>query len=293
MLAFGTPALAADLPDLPVKAPPVPYVADYDWNGWYVGAHLAVIGGRSNWSATPPGAPGLAGSFNLPFNFDFMAGTGSLRHRPAGRLQPCFRSRVLLGVEADCHRAQLGRAVPYSVQGSQTVTTPAAGQVTYNEAVIDYGSLRGRVGYAFDHFLLYGTGGFAWSYDQLTRTHVASPAVGGRRGRDCRYAPVVAVGLGRRSRPGNSVTDKWTATAEYLWTGFAEPRRRPSRRQPRLPIQPRDGSIRVGLNYQLDVDNADPELLTNGARRSRPTASPSTARQRTPNQYYPALPRAL
>jgi hypothetical protein len=40
-----------------------------------------VIRGASNWSTTPPatGGPGLNGSFNLPFNFDFMAGTGRLR----------------------------------------------------------------------------------------------------------------------------------------------------------------------------------------------------------------------
>src|SRR5216684_3721518 len=80
MFALDSSAIAADMPaSLPVKAP-VAYVSkDYDWNGWYVGAHAGVIRGASNWSATQPGAggPGLNGSFDLPFNFDFMAGTGS------------------------------------------------------------------------------------------------------------------------------------------------------------------------------------------------------------------------
>lgn len=65
--------------DLPVKAP-VPYLASsYDWTGWYVGAHVGVIRGSSSWSSTPlgPGGPALNGAFDLPFNFDFMAGTGS------------------------------------------------------------------------------------------------------------------------------------------------------------------------------------------------------------------------
>ena len=49
LFACDGTALAADLP---VKAP-VPYASTaYDWNGWYVGAHVGVIIGASNWSAT-------------------------------------------------------------------------------------------------------------------------------------------------------------------------------------------------------------------------------------------------
>jgi high affinity Mn2+ porin len=88
VLATCSVAIAGDMPaSLPVKAP-VSYVSTaYNWNGWYVGAHVGVIRGSSNWSAIPPGAggPGLNGSFDLPFNFDFMAGTGS-RRRAAGRI---------------------------------------------------------------------------------------------------------------------------------------------------------------------------------------------------------------
>src|SRR5271163_2120623 len=50
LLALAGPALAADLP---VKAP-VPYLANtqaFDWTGWYVGVHLGVVQGRSNWSS--------------------------------------------------------------------------------------------------------------------------------------------------------------------------------------------------------------------------------------------------
>src|SRR5260221_4090316 len=48
LLTLDGPAFAADLPaSMPVKAP-VPYVSTtYDWNGWYVGAHVGVIRGSS------------------------------------------------------------------------------------------------------------------------------------------------------------------------------------------------------------------------------------------------------
>src|ERR1700738_2556104 len=99
-LAMCSVATAADLPpSLPVKAP-VPYVSTaYDWNGWSVGAHVGVIRGASNWSATEPvaGVPGLSESFNLPFNFDFMAGTGSYGAGLAGGYNYVLPSRVMVG----------------------------------------------------------------------------------------------------------------------------------------------------------------------------------------------------
>src|SRR5258708_39616358 len=103
VFAVFSAALAADLPpSLPVKAP-VPYVATaYDWNGWYVGAHGGVIKGASTWTARPgAGAPDLNGSFNLPFNLDFMAGTGSFFIGLQTGYDFVFPSRLMLGVEAD------------------------------------------------------------------------------------------------------------------------------------------------------------------------------------------------
>src|SRR6202051_3944348 len=115
-LALGTPAAAADLP---VKAP-VPYVSTaYDWNGWYVGAHVGVVRGSSNWSAMPPGAgvPGLSGAFGLPFNFDFMAGTGSYAVGLQGGYNYVSPSHLMLGFETDVSAPNSDVVVPYSVRG--------------------------------------------------------------------------------------------------------------------------------------------------------------------------------
>lgn len=123
VLATCSVALAADLPgSLPVKAP-VPFVSTaYDWNGFYVGAHAGVIRGASNWTAqSGAGVPALDGSFNLPFNFDFMAGTGSYFLGLQAGYNYVFPSHLMLGVEVDVTAPNSDVLIPYSVRGSQTV----------------------------------------------------------------------------------------------------------------------------------------------------------------------------
>lgn len=108
-----------------------------------------------------------------------MAGTGSYAAGLQGGYNYVLQSRLMLGFEVDASFPNSDVVVPYSVRGSQTVTSPSTGEVTYGEAVIHYGSARARVGYAFDRFLVYGTGGLAWTYDQVTRTQVTGSPIGG------------------------------------------------------------------------------------------------------------------
>jgi high affinity Mn2+ porin len=268
-LATCSLASAADLPaDLPVKAP-VPYVSTaYDWNGWYVGAHAGVIRGASNWSAIPPG-PGSAalnGSFNLPFNFDFMAGTGSYVLGLQGGYNYVSPSRVMLGFEADVSAPNSDVVVPYAVRGSQTVTSVLIGQVTYGEAVIQYGSARARFGYAFDHFLLYGTAGLAWTYDQVTRTQIAGNSVGG-------FATPGTVDtrllwrLGWAAGIGVEVpiAGNWTAKAEYLSTGFGSKTVTFPTAMEGFASDLAMQSIRLGVNYRIGGDASQiTDFLTKG-----------------------------
>jgi high affinity Mn2+ porin len=268
LFAFDGPALAADLPpSLPVKAG-VPYASTaYDWNGFYVGAHAGVIRGASNWTAQPgAGAPALNGSFNLPFNFDFMAGTGSYFLGLQAGYNYVFPSRLMLGVEADVTAPNSDVVIPYSVRGSQTVTSPLIGQVTYGEAVMHYGSARARVGYAFDHFLLYGTGGLAWSYDTVTRSQDAGVSFNGFAAQGTLDTRLLwRLGWAAGAGIEIPVAEGWTARAEYLSTGFgrkgltftaaAEPFNSD------LAMQ----SVRLGMNYRIGDDSAHlSDFLTKG-----------------------------
>jgi high affinity Mn2+ porin len=273
VLASSAFAIAADLPtDIPVKAPmayvkapQAPAVNGYDWNGWYIGAHVGTIRGSSNWSASQPGASSLNGSFDLPFQLDFLAGTGSYVAGLQAGYNYVLPSRLLLGFESDVSLPNSDVAVPFSVRGSQTVTSPLTGQVTYGEAVISYGSARARVGYVFDHFLLYGTGGLAWTYDQVTRTQVAGFPVGGA-------ATPGTVDTERLMRLGWAagvgvelpITGSWTAKAEFLWTGFGRHGEIfPAGAQAfesDLSMQ----SVRLGLNYRIGDSSQLPGFLASG-----------------------------
>jgi high affinity Mn2+ porin len=269
VLATCSVAIAADLPaSLPVKAP-VPYISPaYDWNGWYAGAHVGVVRGSSNWSARPPGAgaPALSGSFNLPFNFDFMAGTGSYVAGLQGGYNYVAPSRLMLGFELDASSPNSDVVVPYAVRGSQTINTPSTGQVTYGEAVIGYGTARARVGYAFDHFLLYGTGGLAWTYDQVTRSQDAGNSFGGFAGPGTADTKLLwrlgwAAGIGVEI----PIAGNWTAKAEYLYTGFGNKSFTflPNAMEgftSNLTMQ----SIQLGLNYKIGDSGQIPDFLTKG-----------------------------
>jgi high affinity Mn2+ porin len=262
MLTMAYPACAADLP---VKAP-VPYVSPaYDWNGWYAGVHVGVIRGSSNWSAIQPGAGGLNGSFDLPLQFDFMGGTGSYAAGIQGGYNYIFPSRLMLGFEADVSSPNSDVVMPNSVRGSQTVTSPLNGQVTYGEEVIHYGSARARVGYAFDHFLLYGTGGLAWTYDRVTRTQLDGNSFNGLATPGTVDTKLLwrlgwAAGIGVEI----PVAANWTAKAEYLSTGFG-------RKSVTFPVAAEafasdlsTQSILLGLNYRIGDTSQIPNFVTHG-----------------------------
>jgi hypothetical protein len=105
-------------------------------------------------ASSSPGGPAFNGTFDLPFQFDFMAGTGSYVAGLQGGSNRVFPSRLMLGVEIDASFPNSDVVVPFSVSSSQTVASPQIGQVTYSEAVIHYESIRGRIGYAFARIMI-------------------------------------------------------------------------------------------------------------------------------------------
>ena len=298
VLATCTVAFAGDMePNFPVKAPPAYYTkvpqafpaSGYDWNGWYAGAHIGVTTGASDWSATQPGGgPNLSGSFDLPFNFDFMAGTGSYVAGLQGGYNHVFKSRLMLGFEADASFPNSDVNIPFSVRGSQTVISPFSGEVTFGEAVIYSGTTRARLGYAFDNFLLYGTGGLAWTFDQVSRTQNAGlPAAGfatpGTPDNTTPWRLGWAAGAGVEI----PVSKSWSAKAEFLWTGFGRHSEFfPSGAQTfdsEISMQ----SLRVGLNYRIGDTAQGSDFLGKGPSAMETDRFAFHAQMTFLNQYDP------
>ena len=135
----GTSALAADMPrGRPLPPPRAPaYVPFFTWNGFYVGINAGYGFGRSAWTDTV--TQDSTGNFNV--NGPMVGGTVGYN------LQ--FGTFVL-GLEGDLDWT--------NIKGSVTANCPSTCE-TSNHWL---GTARGRIGYAFDRFMPYLTGGAAF-----------------------------------------------------------------------------------------------------------------------------------
>jgi outer membrane immunogenic protein len=110
--------------------------------------------------------------------------------------------------------------------------------ITATDRVNDVGTVRGRVGYAFDQVLIYGTGGYAWLDNKVTLSagnvsisdnHVHNGWAAGA-GVEVMFAP------------------KWSVKAEYLYRSFAS-------QNYFLGLVPSGtlnmNSVQVGVNYHF------------------------------------------
>ena len=112
-----------------------------------------------------------------------------------------------LGIEADVDGTSLKGSV-LSIDGSNQ----------HSSKLDAFGTARGRVGFAQNNWLFYGTGGFAWSEGSVTRT------------RSPRQVPPIPAPAGTVETTSNTrtgwaagagaewgVTQNWTARVDYLY----------------------------------------------------------------------------
>ncbi len=234
---------AVDAADVLTKAPPPAAPSEYDWTGFYVGGHLGYAWGSSNWTT----APGLAGSLDMFQAFDVFKGTGSFFAGLQAGYDYMLPNRFVIGAEADASFPSIQNPDGISIGGISTFSSPV-GPESYSETVLSSGTVRGRIGYAPGNWLLYATGGFAWTYDQLTLTQLAT----GTTDMPFLWRLGWAAGAGVEV----PVAPHWTASIQYLYTDYGPSSVLFANAGQRFNSDLSLQELRAGLNYQFGDDAA-------------------------------------
>lgn len=213
------PAMAADMA-YPVKAPVVAVVPAFTWTGLYVGANVGYgwsdgsapwqdylgyyYSGWDGYGYSGGSAPeGWFGGVQIGYNYQFV-------------------NNIVLGVEADAQFGSLSDTLNY-------YSVATVGGSTYEDygsietKVDSFGTIRLRLGYAFDHFLPYVTGGVAWGNVKMSgqvdsyTNGVYDPFFSGS-GSESEVEWGWTIGGGVEY----AFTDNWTIKAEYLYADLGD-----------------------------------------------------------------------
>ena len=242
-LLFDGSTKTVDAADVLTKAPPPAAPSEYDWTGFYVGGHLGYAWGSSNWTT----APGLAGSVDMFQGFDVFKGTGSFFAGLQAGYDYMLPNRFVIGAEADASFPSIQNPDGISIGGISTSSSPV-GPESYSETVLSSGTLRGRIGYAPDNWLLYATGGFAWTYDQLTLTQLAT----GTTDMPFLWRFGWAAGAGVEV----PVAPRWNASIQYLYTDYGRSNVLFANAGQQFASDLSVQELRGGLNYRFGDDAA-------------------------------------
>ena len=199
-------ANAADMPRrtaMPTKA--VQYVALYNWTGAYIG-----INGGAGWGRSDFSAPAASGGFNTS--------GGQVGGTIGYNLQA---GQAVFGLEGDLDWS--------NVRGSSACGVG----LTCETRNTWLGTARGRVGYAFDRFMPYVTGGLA---------------VGGVKNSISGFGDTTTTKAGYALGGGieAALTGPWTAKVEYLYADLG---------RVSAPLgadaRAKENLVRGGLNYRF------------------------------------------
>jgi len=214
VVGFASVACAADMP---MKAAPmVAPVAAYNWTGFYVGGNVGYGWGTNtgNGYTSTGGPPG----FGIPA---FFAAGGNVLPGVTptgiiGGVQIGYDWQVspiwVLGVVTDLQASGM------KASGTGAASIGAFGGITEsNSAQINwFGTVRGKVGYAANNVLVYGTGGFA--YGQVSaNTAFNDPTAGGGPLAWAGSSSVTRVGWTLGGGVEYALSSNWTIGAEYLY----------------------------------------------------------------------------
>jgi outer membrane immunogenic protein len=213
MLATSFAAQAADIPR-PIYKGVRSVVAYYNWTGFYAGINGGYGWGRSEWT------DGTATTGEFDIQGWLFGGTLGYNYQVGS---------IVFGIEGDYNWS--------NIKGS-TSSGPCAG-TTCETSNTWLATVRGRIGYAFDRFMPYITGGLAYGNIKAnTPLGTDSSNEGGWTiGGGLEYA----------------ITGNWTAKAEYLYVKLNDGSCSAACGSPATPVAVTFdvNIVRLGLNYKF------------------------------------------
>lgn len=190
-VSLSTAGRAADLPTTVPAAIPAPQV--YNWTGFYVGAQ---VGGAfsSDGRIRQFNPPGLGGLNIASRNIDASGVIGG------GHIGYNFQvQQWVIGLETDFEGSDANSGLRLLQTGDR-----------FSQRLNWLGSVRGRLGYAIDNWLVYGTGGVA--YGEVDNRYVSGVTGLGQTRTDTRVGWTAGAGVEYAFQPN------WTARLEYRYT---------------------------------------------------------------------------
>jgi outer membrane immunogenic protein len=184
LLATTALVSAADLPRRTVApAPVVAAVPVFTWTGFYAGLHGGYIGHDSDATLV-----GVGPAVPVPAVAFAPAGIGSGFGLDSDGFM--FGGQIGGNVQFGMFVAGLEVDISYTDVGARGVFTSGGFTTTYRTDMDYFGTVRGRLGLAFDCVMIYGTGGLA--YAGLDNQVTSTPVVPVRGVRTMRVAATTA-----------------------------------------------------------------------------------------------------
>jgi outer membrane immunogenic protein len=208
-LAAAIPAQAADLPrGMPYKAPAA-YAPMYNWTGFYLGIQGGGGWGDSDWNGLAVGnSPGGG----------MIGGTVGYNWQGIG-------SPWVFGLEGDIAWTNIKDSVACGAFSCETKNNW-------------FGTARGRVGYAWDRWMPYVTGGVAFGDIDANRTGFAGSS-------DTNAGWTVGAGI------EGVIAGNWTAKLEYLYADIGDTTCSAASCGTATNVDLSMNIVRAGVNYRF------------------------------------------
>lgn len=198
----------------------------YDWNGFYAGANAGV-----SWSDTDLDASATSGTGAIvlpPADAAAISQIGSSNSGDtgfAGGFQVGYNFQsggLVLGIEGDVGIFDIGEERAKTFQSALLIAPPINFTIDQNAGTDLLITLRPRIGYASGPWMIYATGGLAWSKIDLDTSYS-----------DTRATPITAHDSEHETKSGwtagggfaYAFSPNWSARGEWLYVDLGTTRR--------------------------------------------------------------------